>query len=236
MKRLVQCTLGLFLLALGVSASAAPTPEQVKTKEALKELNDFIGDWKGAGNPDKPKLTTRDPIWEETINFGWKFKGDDAWLVLKIKGSKVFKSGEVRYNLPRKKYQLTALTADGKTAVFDGKLADGTLIFERTDPKSKEVQQIKMNSAGDGDRLIYRYARRNEGSTIWRKDFVVASTRIGVTFGPKEKKPECVVSGGLGTATVSFGGETFYVCCSGCAEAFKENPKKFVDEFKKKKK
>jgi hypothetical protein len=235
MKRLMPFALVLGVACLGVSAKAAPTKKE-KAMTALKELNDFIGDWKGAGNPDKPRLTPRDPIWSETIKFGWRFKGDDAWLVLNIKGSKTFKGGQVRWVPAKKNYQLSALTADGKTIVFEGKLNESTLIFERTDPASKEVQQIKMNSAGDGDRFIYRYARRNGGATIWKKEFVVASTRQGVTFGPKEKKPECVVSGGLGTTTVSFGGETYWVCCSGCADAFKENPKKYVDEFKKKKK
>ena len=37
-------------------------------------------------------------------------------------------------------------------------------------------------------------------------------------------------------SAVQYMGETFYVCCSGCADAFKENPKKYVDEFKAKKK
>jgi hypothetical protein len=51
----------------------------------------------------------------------------------------------------------------------------------------------------------------------------------------KEKKTECVVSGGLGTMPVSYKGETFYVCCSGCKDAFVENPEKFIKEFKAKK-
>ena len=45
-----------------------------------------------------------------------------------------------------------------------------------------------------------------------------------------------VVSGGIGTSTVSYKGETFYVCCSGCAEAFRENPEKYIAEFEAKKK
>ena len=31
-------------------------------------------------------------------------------------------------------------------------------------------------------------------------------------------------------------GETFWVCCSGCRDAFNENPEKFIKEFKAKKK
>ena len=33
---------------------------------------------------------------------------------------------------------------------------------------------------------------------------------------------------------VSYKGETFWVCCSGCADAFKENPEKYIAEFKAK--
>jgi YHS domain-containing protein len=44
------------------------------------------------------------------------------------------------------------------------------------------------------------------------------------------------VTGGLGTSTVSFGGKTYYVCCSGCRDEFNANPKKYVDEFEKNKK
>jgi hypothetical protein len=59
---------------------------------------------------------------------------------------------------------------------------------------------------------------------------------VGESLGKKETKNECVVSGGLGTMTVSYMGETYYVCCSGCADEFRANPKKYVDEFKAKKK
>jgi len=236
MKRLVPMVLVFGLLLVGVSASGAPTPEQAKSKEALKELHEFIGDWKGAGGPDKPKPGPRDPIWVEKISFGWRFKGDDAWLVLDIKGSKLIKTGEVRYLPAKKAYQLTAKAPDGKPMVFEGKLDESVLTFLRTNPTTKEVEMLKINSAGEGDRMIYRFWRRNDGGTIWRKDILVATTRQGVSFGPKEKRPVCVVSGGLGTTTVSYGGETFYICCSGCADAFRETPKKFVDEFKAKKK
>jgi hypothetical protein len=235
MKRLVPSALLLGLACAWVSAPAAPSAEKAKAREELKKLQDFVGDWKGSGNPDKPRLTPRDPIWTETIAFGWRFKGDYAWLVLNIKGSKLLKSGEVRWLPAKKAYQLTAKTNDNKELVFEGKLEKAGMVFERTDPASKEVQQIKMNSAADGDRFIYRFARRDGGATIWRKEFVVASTRVGVTFGPKEKKPECVVSGGLGTSTVTHMGETYYVCCSGCADAFRENPKKYIDEYKARK-
>ena len=58
-----------------------------------------------------------------------------------------------------------------------------------------------------------------------------------MTFGAAggEKKPECVVTGGLGTMQVSYMGQTYYVCCTGCRDAFNENPAKIIAEYKKRK-
>jgi len=56
-----------------------------------------------------------------------------------------------------------------------------------------------------------------------------------VSLGKVDKKNECIVSGGQGTITISYKGETYYVCCSGCADAFKENPEKYINEYKAKK-
>ena len=61
------------------------------------------------------------------------------------------------------------------------------------------------------------------------------SSKVGESLGATEKKQECVVSGGVGTMTVSYKGETFYVCCSGCRDEFNANPEKYVKEWKAKK-
>ena len=111
------------------------------------------------------------------------------------------------------------------------------MTFERVDAESKETQQIELRTLAEGVRMIYRYKVKPSGSTLVKTLFEVAGTRDGQSFAAaKEKKAVCVVSGGLGTSAVSYKGETFYVCCSGCAEAFKENPEKYIAEFKAKKK
>ena len=78
-------------------------------------------------------------------------------------------------------------------------------------------------------------AHKEEGKSQYKKDFLVQTTRVGVSLGAEEAKNICVVSGGLGKMQVSYMGENFWVCCSGCADAFKENPAKYVAEFKAKK-
>ncbi len=225
---------------IGLVVPALAADEKADTlgspKKRSKELQEFIGGWKGNGGPDKPRPSPRDPVWSENVSWSWRFKGDDAWLAMNIKDGKLFKSGELRY-LPKKKlYQLTVAEKDDKKLVFEGKIErENTIKFERVDAKTKATQRITMNTAAEGDRFIYHVAHKNEGTTIWRKDYLVACTREGVSLGKVDKKNECVVSGGLGTMPISYKGETYYVCCSGCAEAFKENPEKYINEYKAKK-
>jgi Archaeal TRASH domain len=60
-------------------------------------------------------------------------------------------------------------------------------------------------------------------------------TKEGVPFadvGVLER--ECIVSGGLGTIAVSHEGKTYYVCCTGCRDEFRENAAKYVKEFEAK--
>jgi len=234
MKRLLALglTLGVFAAALPIRGA---DDDKDDPKEALKALQDFIGNWKGTGGPDKPRPGPSDPIWSEAVSWGWRFKGDDAWLVVNIKDGKYFNGGQVRYLPSKKCYQLTALSKDGKTLVFEGQLKNEILTLERTDPQTREMQQLKMNSAAEGVRLIYRMAHKDAGTTLWKKDYVVALTKEGESLATREKKTECVVSGGLGTIPIAYKGETFYVCCSGCADAFRENPEKYIAEYKAKK-
>ncbi len=236
MKRFLALGLMVGLALMVSSGEAAPAPKDAeKTKEALRELQDFIGGWKGSGQTKAGKTA---PVWDETVKWNWRFKGDKIWLNVDFEGGKFFKTAEIHYLLDTKKYQLIGTPVVGKEKLtFEGVLKDEKLTFERTDPKTKEVQRILMNTAAEGVRFICKVESRNAGGTIWRHNYFVQSTKIGESLGGKEKKgPECVVSGGLGTMTVSYGGSTYYVCCSGCADAFKENPKKFVDEFLAKKK
>jgi hypothetical protein len=232
MKRFIA--LG-FLMILLAPALAADADDKSEAKEALKELQEFIGSWRGTGGSDKPRPGPRDPVWNENLSWAWRFKGDDAWLSMNVKDGKLFKSAELRYLPKKKRYQLTATDQDGKKLVFEGKIERDTLKLERINPETKATEQITMNTAAEGDRFIYRIAHKNEGTTLWRKDYVIAFTREGVSLGKVDKKNECVVSGGLGTIAVSYKGETYYVCCSGCADAFKENPEKYINEFKAKK-
>jgi hypothetical protein len=224
---------GLLALALGPLA-ADEKADRASAREALQALQEFIGEWKANGSPEKAKPAPKE-LWSETLSWAWRFKGDDAWLTLEVKDGRHFKSAELRYLADKKRYQLTARDKDDKKLVFEGDLKKDVLTLERTDAQTKETQQLQMNTAADGVRFIYRFARKEDGKTLYKKDYLVQATRAGESLAARENKNVCVVSGGLGTTQVSYKGATYWVCCSGCRDAFNENPEKYIAEFKAKK-
>jgi YHS domain-containing protein len=231
MKRLI--VVGCLAAAALLLRSAAGQEGEAKTaKAALQELNDYIGGWKGSGTSDRDQLD----IWKEHADWGWRFKGDDAWLTLKLTPGKHFKGGELRYLPDREIYRMTLLDAAGKKLTFDGKLKRGRLTLQRRDPDTGATQQVQMNLAGGGVRFVYTYSVRAASRTFFTKQFQVGFTKEGEAFAATRKKVECIVTGGQGTIPVSYNGVTYFVCCSGCRDAFNENPAKYVREYQARKK
>jgi len=207
----------------------APAADKVDYREALQPFNDFIGQWKGDG-----KNTAKKKSWVEDMEWGWKFKGDEAWLILKIKDGEFLKSGELRYMPDKKNFKLQLVDHADKKMEFVGEMKKNTLIMEFEDKDAKETQKLEMFNAGDGVFLNYKLSKKAAGRPTFTTVAEVKAKREGVTFGPGQKKNICVVSGGLGTAAVEYKGRTFYICCSGCRDAWNESDAardKFVKEF-----
>lgn len=230
MKRLFVFGVFCALLACLGSALAGGRGKRDEVKEALQELNDYIGQWKGHGTLSSDERS----IWPEKADWSWRFKGKDSWLKLDIPNGKYFKGGELRYLPEDESYQLTA-TENGKKVVYEGEIKNRRLLLQRKDPQTKETYQIQMNMAGGGIRFILRYKVKPADRTLFSDRYMVAYTKEGETLGSAKKKVECVVTGGLGTIEVSYMGKTYYVCCSGCKEAFYENPAKVIAEYEKRK-
>jgi hypothetical protein len=202
MKRLLfGLALGLGLVALPVLA--ADKDEKAEKMEALKALNDYVGEWNGTGDVAGAKPGSK-TLWSETVSWGWRFKGDDVWLRMKIKDGKLFKEGDMRYLPDKKKYELTMTDVKDKKLVYTGEIKDEVFVLERVDPDTKDTYKLTMNLAGDGVRLIYKSSKKPAGKTLFKDEYVVASSEAGESLGAKDKKNLCVVTGGLGTSTVTF--------------------------------
>ena len=98
-------------------------------------------------------------------------------------------------------------------------------------PTGKARGRSRSTVAGGGIRLVWTVLRKPEGRTVYNKQLQISYTKEGESFGATAKKNECVVTGGLGTMAVSYMGQTYYVCCSGCRDAFNENPAKIIKEY-----
>jgi YHS domain len=217
------------LLALfATSATAADKPEPAK--DALKALNEFVGQWKGNGETKSGKTE----IWKESAEWSWDLKGEPA-LKLKIAGGKQLTEGTLKYLPDKKKYELTAKDMDKKEQVFTGEIKAKKLVLAREDPETKDKYTIEMSTNNDGARFVYNVAVQKKGVGIARRLVEVGLTKEGASLAGG-KKNECIITGGLGTIAVSYGGKTYYVCCTGCRDEFNANPKKYVEEYEKSKK
>jgi hypothetical protein len=212
-----------------------PTP-----KEALQPFNLLVGSWKGTGYPDGPKSDRTKDFWTETISWEWQFRGTDCWLVANFKKGRHFVRGELRYTPENRTYQFSVSTPDSKSWTYVGNLTQGKmkeqiLTLERADPTAKRTERLVFTLLHH-NRHLYRLDAKPDGAASFARQFQVGATKEGEPFAAVPTGPECVVSGGRGTIPVTHNGKTYYVCCSGCRDAFKEEPEKFIKEYEAKRK
>jgi hypothetical protein len=211
-------------------AADPPKGEKADPRAALQPFNVLVGSWKGTGTPEGTREEKQAGFWTEKITWEWQFKGGDACLTVAFDKGKHFKSGELRVGREKDTYQLTLKTADDKTQTYAGTIKDKVLTLDRTDGGAKDQERLVF-SLLHYNRHLYRFDTRPKDSTLgFTKKYQVGATKEGVAFADVPKGPECIVSGGLGTSKVVYNGKEYYVCCSGCREAFKEDPEKYIKE------
>jgi hypothetical protein len=226
------------MVAVVLLALVAAEPQK-SPKDALKPLNPLVGSWKGTGYPDGTREERQNGFWIETISWGWQFKGDDARMVATFEKGKHFTRGELRYLADQDKYQFTLTTPAKDEMTFTGTLAAGKgadqiLTLERTNPATKEAERFVLRLL-HSNRYLYQFETKPAAAAGFTRKYQVGATKEGEPFAQVPKGIECVVSGGKGTIPVSHNGKTYYVCCSGCKDAFKDDPEKFIKEAEKKK-
>jgi YHS domain-containing protein len=227
------------MILLAAVALAAEPKDDAKAREqvavdkaALKPIQTFVGGWRGVGIPDRGKS---DGAWGEDANWAWSFDGGRAAIVFDAADGKVYKSGRITAGEKAGTFNFAGTLPDGKTTeAFTGSLnAEGQLVFTTDKPTKDRPAEISIRTVAKGARMILLYRKP---SPAGGKDLVrlaeVGYTRKGSGFGISQKDNECIVTGGEGTIKVEHNGKTYYVCCKGCLDEFKENPEKVLAEFK----
>lgn len=222
-------------VALAGTALATDPLEKPSAREALRPFNDLIGSWRATGAPQGTRQQKQTGFWTEGISWEWQFKGADAWLKVVFDKGKYFTRGELRPLPGKGRYRLTLRTIEEEDQTFEGELEDNRLTLQRTDVRRKETQRLVL-SLLHSNRFLYRYEVKPDGKPLFHCFYQVGATKEGVPFASGDGKPECIVSGGLGTIRVTHKGQTYYVCCGGCRDAFNEDPDKFIREYQARKK
>jgi|GEM_PF-109753 len=233
----------------GAAASANQAPDAAETakrreaqKAVLQPLQTLVGGWKGVGLPKRGSNTGS---WGETADWAWHFDQEGARLQATLTDGKYFSFLQIAPGEKAREFTLTGALPDGKsTEQFAGRLDDqGTLraIRVAADKNANEAAplppdrpaRITLKTLAEGDRLVVLYERANGANFARLAE--VGSTRVGGKFGQGGAGPECVVTGGLGTIAVQHDGKTYYVCCSGCKEAFADDPQGILAEYQARK-
>jgi hypothetical protein len=221
-----------FIAFLGLAATLdADQPAAKSPREALQVFGDLIGEWRGTGTPMGTQDEKQKGFWTEKMAWEWQFKGKDAWLKVGFEKSKNFTSGELRYVPDKDHFALTLTTIKKEKITYVGTMEKNKLTMEREG--DKESQRLIFTFL-HSNRFLYGYEVKPEGRPLFAKNWSVGATKEGESFAVGSSKPECVVSGGTGTSTVSFQGKTYYVCCSGCRDEFNASPAKYVKEYEEK--
>lgn len=225
--------IGFFGILATVGAGQQPPAKT--PRQALQAFSDLIGDWRCTGTPVGTREEIQKNFWTEKMHWEWQFKDKDVWLKIAFEKGKHFTGGEVRYVPAKDEYSLTFTTVKNEKVTYTGTLEtrDETkyLTFDRE--AGKETQRFVFSLLHDNV-FNYRYEVKAEGRPLFSKKWSVRAVKDGVPFAGGSTKPECIVSGGTGTSTVSYMGKTYYVCCSGCRDEFNANAAKYVKEYEDK--
>ena len=236
---LAVAALGLVLLTT-VAGESTPTdgstaaPEasstEVETSSTLSEASVdewawIVGTWNGVAQPRRGSAAG---AWREQASFEFAFdrSTDPTGLDVALDGSEQFESITLQPG------------QTGLVAVVTP--LEGPVLHLDEVPQQRDD---RWQFGGDGDPLRLSLRRLSDircvllieqaSGSRFRRVAEVGYTRDGERLAASDQSGNvCIVTGGRGTMTVEHEGKTYYVCCSGCLQAFQANPEKVIADAK----
>jgi len=229
---------GLFALRCGslVFADAEETVVEAKSrpadpKEALAELNLLIGQWRGVG---MPRRGSRAGAWIESAEWVWDFSKETPAIRYDVKKGKLVDTARLSWDSAKKEFTLKLTTPEETTREYRGQINDADkLVLESKADEADESHRITITGLNEKRTLVLHEKRKGTG--LFRRVAEVGYTRAGTSLAIEGAgQLECIVTGGKGTIPVTFKGQTYYVCCTGCKQAFDDDPAGVVAAYQKK--
>ncbi|MFV0446792.1 MAG: TRASH domain-containing protein [Planctomycetaceae bacterium] len=220
---LVLAMVGLAAAVDGVSRTA------VTPRSALQRLNGWIGDWRGVG---QPRRQSNQGAWIEHSGWVWDLSGPQPAIVQQVKDGKLLVSLRINYDPPSSEYVLTASTPEQQQIVYRGRFENDQLVVTSAGDAETPARRMTMTPRSD-IRLVVLHEATEPGKEVYFRVAEVGYTRAGRRLaGSGGGRPQCVVTGGLGTIQVQYEDKTYYVCCTGCQQAFRDDPAKILQEYR----
>ena len=218
-----------------VGSVAGSNEEQLLSiRAALKPFQILLGRWNGLSR----KAVTDHP------------EHPGLWMLSETSG--YVRNGRLTYLPSVDQFEFSAVDPEGIQRTFRGTFSEPvrdvagdekklqrTFKLQLTEPQanaSGEQWRITLNQQ-ENNRYILEVDRKRGSSPFTRVD-TVHTQREGTSFALSESdygEKTCIISQGLGTISVSYQGQTFWVCCSGCKAAFEDDPAKWIAKWEERK-
>jgi YHS domain-containing protein len=228
-------TVGLaVVLSAWMAFSADPEPKpaaKAASIEALRDFNGLIGSWRGVG---QVKRGSTQGAWQEKADLVWELKPKSTGIRINVDEGKEWKTSLLNYDEANKLFTLSAKLPDDTIRKYQGKFDDKRLVLEATDD-TKTVHRLTLTLLNE-NRMLVLFEKRPDQQSFFTRVGEVGYQRQGTKIAAVGGSgPICVVTGGAGTIAVTHKGKTYYVCCTGCRDAFNDDPEGILAAYEKKK-
>lgn len=231
----------VWLLAGALTASAASSRAQTAGDGArdetairgLEAYQNLVGKWRGIG---QPKRGSAAGAWQEQAEVVWEHKAGQSGLRVTVRDGKLWKSYWLSFAAGEQPFVVQTTAGDDTLRKHVGKREGQRLVLESSAEDAAEVERLTLLQL-DENRWTLLVEKRGAQQSFYQRVAEVAYQREGTRLATRDGSgPECVVTGGLGTIAVSYQGQTYYVCCTGCRDAFNDDPAGILAAYAERKK
>ena len=208
-----------------------------KVVSGLSQLSFLVGDWRGVA---QPRRGSNSGAWSEKTHTVWRFDEKIPCLLMQLepgtKSTRIFFAASsetgrpiVELQQPEKPSIALEMTepeespASGSTAQTD-KSAQDHWVFQSVAEPGKTRLRFTVRKISD-IRMTMLFEESLSSEAAFRRQYAIGMTRAGERLANGNTgERQCIVTGGLGTISVTHAGKTWFVCCEGCKQAFEADP------------
>ncbi len=200
-------------------------------QEKLSTLNGVVGEWRGVG---MLRRGSSKGAWRENAVWVWNFEKKQPRLMYNVSQGKQIQSASIQYDSKKKNYLMIVKLPDESTRDYRGNWNKKELVLTSKSQKDGYVYRLSIRPLNEKRTILLQERRKNK-QTFFSRIASVGYTRKGTSLAVEGAgEPVCIVTGGKGTMQVTHNGKEYYICCSGCKDAFENDPEGIIAEYKKK--